>query len=358
VRGEHVDARSDVFSFGSILYEMLARRKPFDGDSVHSVLYKVMKVEPTPLETLCPDLPPVLHSLVARAMARSAAERFADGTELRDSLAAARRSIVGGEPGESLAGTGPGVPDAARPRPAPSRPAGVASDRAAAAPASWRPGRPVTQWLVAFLVATAALAAVAVAHRSHSPSSAARPPGQSSSPSEIDGLTRALVEGQVELARRRLAAGDPAEAARHAQRALQFDGSNSPAIEALRAARQATDRLAGAALADARTALARGDTAGAAAAFWRLLQADADNAAAEALVPALDRALESEARTARGMMEDARRAAESAAGGHAEGHDEGAALARDGEAALSAGRRAAAARAFMRARDRFRRALP
>jgi serine/threonine protein kinase len=344
VRGEHVDARSDVFSLGSILYEMLAGRKPFDADSVHSVMYQVMKAEPRPLATLCPDLPPAASALVGKAMARSATERFVDGAEIREALAGILRSIGEGQPAES--------PDSIS-----IRVSAPASDRRLTPPPGTSHPR-LTRGLVAFLVATALLASVAVARRWERRFVPARPSGGSSSHAEIDALTRTLVEGQVELARKTLAGGDPAEAARHARRALQFDAGNPSATETLHAALQAIDRLVGTALTEARTALDRGDTAAAAAAFWRLLQADADSAAAEALLPALDRAFESQARAARSLMEEARQAAERARGGRAMDREEADALAREGESAFSRGWHAVAARDFMQARERFRRALP
>ena len=49
VRGERADARSDVFALGCVFYELLTYRKPFDADSMHSVLFKVMQEEPPPV---------------------------------------------------------------------------------------------------------------------------------------------------------------------------------------------------------------------------------------------------------------------------------------------------------------------
>src|SRR5437870_8718215 len=49
VRGEKADARSDVFALGCVMYELLTHKKPFDADTMHSVLFKVMQEEPPPL---------------------------------------------------------------------------------------------------------------------------------------------------------------------------------------------------------------------------------------------------------------------------------------------------------------------
>ena len=57
VRGAKADARSDVFALGCVLYEMLTGRKPFDAESMHAVLYKIMQEEPVPLREAAPGTP-------------------------------------------------------------------------------------------------------------------------------------------------------------------------------------------------------------------------------------------------------------------------------------------------------------
>ena len=83
-----------------------------------------------------------------------------------------------------------------------------------------------------------------------------------------------------------------------------------------------------------------------------------ESSCASDLVPALDDVIESEAKRAREAMEEARQAAVGASVGQSSAYQEGAKLAHDGEAALAARTYAASARAFMQARDRFRRAMP
>ena len=62
--GDLVDARSDVFSFGVIFYEMLAGRRPFDGKTLSDVLQQLHLSEPPPLGQLRPDTPVRLHEIV------------------------------------------------------------------------------------------------------------------------------------------------------------------------------------------------------------------------------------------------------------------------------------------------------
>ena len=68
IEGQPVDARSDVFSVGAVLFEMIAGRPPFDGDSVTAVMMKIVQDEPAPdLRTIAPDTPATLAAVVRRA---------------------------------------------------------------------------------------------------------------------------------------------------------------------------------------------------------------------------------------------------------------------------------------------------
>ena len=83
-----IDARSDVFSLGTILYELLGNRRAFDGHSVEETLAQVIQCTPTPLEQLRHDVPPPLLTIVRKALARDPAQRYATAGELRNALAA------------------------------------------------------------------------------------------------------------------------------------------------------------------------------------------------------------------------------------------------------------------------------
>ena len=86
VRGERADSRSDIFSLGCVFYELIAYRKPFDADSMHAVLFKVMQEEPAPLAELAPDVPHVLQDLIDRCLAKDPAQRIQNGGQLRATL--------------------------------------------------------------------------------------------------------------------------------------------------------------------------------------------------------------------------------------------------------------------------------
>jgi eukaryotic-like serine/threonine-protein kinase len=115
-RGEALDARSDIFSVGTILYELLAGRRAFDGRTVDETLDRVMDAVPKPVEKIRPDTPPTLAQIVRKAMSPDPAERYQKASELRNALAefvdGSRPASV--EPGR-VAATPPAAP------PAPSR---------------------------------------------------------------------------------------------------------------------------------------------------------------------------------------------------------------------------------------------
>ncbi len=88
VRGEEVDARTDIFSFGVTLYEMLTGRRPFSENSVTGTLAKILEAEPEPPRSLRPELPEELERIVLRCLRKDPAGRFTDGAELAGALGA------------------------------------------------------------------------------------------------------------------------------------------------------------------------------------------------------------------------------------------------------------------------------
>jgi serine/threonine protein kinase len=102
VRGRPLDGRSDVFSLGVILYELLAGRRPFKGEGANEVLYKIVHEAPPPLDT--PDLQeagPRLQEIVSRALAKEVAERYPTAAALADDLALVRDAALARTPAAS-----------------------------------------------------------------------------------------------------------------------------------------------------------------------------------------------------------------------------------------------------------------
>jgi serine/threonine-protein kinase len=78
VSPDRVDRRSDIYSLGIVLYELLAGRKPFDSDSQFAILQAQVSEPPPPLRSIDPSIPPELESFVMRALAKSAGDRYQD----------------------------------------------------------------------------------------------------------------------------------------------------------------------------------------------------------------------------------------------------------------------------------------
>ncbi|HVS16388.1 MAG TPA: serine/threonine-protein kinase [Thermoanaerobaculia bacterium] len=97
--GLEVDARCDVFSLGTVLYEMLTGGKPFTGESAAEVARRTLEDELTPVLERAPDVSPAVAAVVERAMQRDAGSRYASMKELAEALARAA-----GRPDDDAAG--------------------------------------------------------------------------------------------------------------------------------------------------------------------------------------------------------------------------------------------------------------
>jgi serine/threonine-protein kinase len=82
VAGREVDARSDLFSFGAVVFEMLTGRRAFDGDSAASVRAAILEHDPPSVSSLQPLLPPAVDDLVRRCLAKNASERYQTATDV------------------------------------------------------------------------------------------------------------------------------------------------------------------------------------------------------------------------------------------------------------------------------------
>ena len=145
VRGEALDGRADLFSLGVVCYEMLTGLKPFAGDSISSVLYRIVNEPPADISLQLERVPAPLATFLARALAKSPDERFQDGAAFATALRRAGAS----------ADAAPWAPGGETERPR-SRP-GVKGSAAGSPDVARR--RPFVRWMMAAALGAAVLAA-------------------------------------------------------------------------------------------------------------------------------------------------------------------------------------------------------
>jgi hypothetical protein len=147
VRSEPLDGRSDLFSLGAVLFELLARRRPFDGDTITSLMYQILHQEPASIADLRPQVPSRLVSAISRLLAKDREQRFESGEALVEELDAIERELAEMRDRPTMI-----VPGEI----APSLPAPVESAGAPVVPATR------TWWLVGGMAAAALLVSGAV----------------------------------------------------------------------------------------------------------------------------------------------------------------------------------------------------
>jgi len=90
IQSHPVDPRSDIFSFGIVLYQMLTGKLPFNGDNVNSLMYQIVNEEPQKPSALNPEVPEALDRIVAKCLEKKTADRYQNVNELTRDLHSCR----------------------------------------------------------------------------------------------------------------------------------------------------------------------------------------------------------------------------------------------------------------------------
>ncbi len=134
LRGDEIDARSNIFTLGAILYEMVTERKAFNGDDAEQVRTAILEQMPVAVDQVNRKTHPALSQVIMKALAKSPEERYQSGQELVNDLEKCKASpakVVGAKPAAAVAPKADPAVAAVKPQAAP------AAAKAAAASASW-----------------------------------------------------------------------------------------------------------------------------------------------------------------------------------------------------------------------------